>query len=237
MKIIKVNNYEELSQKACEFLIKEIPKNKKFILGFATGKSVLGTYKLLVKKFKEGKIDFSKIISFNLDEYFPIKKKNKNSFYFYMHKNLFDKINILKKNINLFNGETKNPKKECLNYERKLKKNKIDLQILGLGGNGHIGYNEPGSKINSEVRLINLNEKTLKDKSKNFKNGKMPSRAFTIGIKNILDSKKILLIVSGKNKKVAFEHLIRGKISLDWPVSFLKKHKNLTVIVNKKIFN
>jgi glucosamine-6-phosphate deaminase len=238
MKIIKTKNYNELSKTACEILIKEIEKKPNLVIGFATGKTPLGLYKELVKEYKNKKIDFSRIKTFNLDEYYPIKITDKNSYHYYMFKNLFNKINIKKSNINFLNGETKNPKKECLNYEQKIKRNPIDIQILGVGVNGHIGFDEPGSNFNSKTRLIDLSSSTLKRNSRFFnKKSQMPRKALTMGINTIMNSKKIILLASGKEKKQAIKHLIRGKIDEKWPVSILKNHKNLIAILDKSVLS
>ncbi len=233
MEIIKVKNYQELSKKSCDLLIKEVSKKPNLVIGFATGTTPLGLYKELISAYKNGKVDFSKIKSFNLDEYYPMKKKDKNSFYQYMFKHLFNKVNIKKSNINFLNGEAKNPENECLNYEKRIKRNPIDIQILGAGVNGHIGFNEPGSTIDSKTRAVNLTQLTIKHNSKFFKNEKIPKRALTMGIKTILKSRKIILLSSGKEKNLPIKNLIKGTISKNWPVSYLKKHKNLVLIADK----
>jgi len=219
MKLLIVKNYEEMSKKAAEIIINEIQKKPNLVLGFATGKTPRRAYKLLVKAYKKGKIDFSKIKAFSFDEYYPIKKSDKKSFYYYLHKNLFDKVNIEKENINLLNGETKNPAKECRDYETKVRKS--DLIILGVGENGHIAFNEPGSSFNSKTRLVKLKHKAVKD------------RALTIGISTIMSAKKLLLLASGKKKAEAIKCLLNCKPDGCCPVSFLKKHENLIVIVDK----
>ncbi|MEK6945962.1 MAG: glucosamine-6-phosphate deaminase [Nanoarchaeota archaeon] len=230
MKIIKVNNYSEMSKKACEIIIQEIKKKPNLVIGFATGETPLGLYRELIKYYKKKKIDFSRVKSFNLDEYYPIKKNDRKSYFYYMHKNLFNKINIKKTNVNLLDGETTNPAKECADYEKKIKKNPIDIQILGVGVNGHIGFDEPGSVLNSKTRLISLTRETIK---RNSKNGKIPKKALTIGVKTIMSAKKIILLADGKAKSDAINHLLEGKTNKDYPVSFLKKHKNLIAILDK----
>jgi glucosamine-6-phosphate deaminase len=234
MKLIKVKNYPELSRIAAELIISEISKKPGCVLGFATGQSPLGLYKNLVGAYNKRKVDFSKVKSFNLDEYYPIRKSDKNSFYYYMHKNLFEKINIKKENINFLNGEAKDPAKECSRYEKMLKKHDLDLQILGVGVNGHIGFDEPGSRVNSKTRLVSLTDKTRKYNSRHFKNERVPRQALTMGIRNILNSKKIILLASGNAKKESIKHLLEGKVSGKWPVTYLKKHKGLVLIADKK---
>jgi len=222
MKFIKVKNYKELSKKSSEIIIKEILKKPNLSLTLATGKTPKGLYKNLVKAYKNKKVDFSKLIFFNLDEFYPIKKTNKKSYYYYLHKNLFNKINIKKANIHLLNGETKNPQKECKDYEQKVKKNKIDICILGLGVNGHIAFNEPGSLVNSKTRLVNLKHKTI------------TNQALSQGIQTILSSRKIILLASGRKKSKSIKKLLDRKITKEYPVTYLKKHKNLIVIADKK---
>jgi glucosamine-6-phosphate deaminase len=219
MKIIKTKNYNEMSEKASEIVIKDILKNPDLTIAFATGKTPIGLYKNLVKAYQQKKISFSKIKAFNLDEYYPIRKKNKESFNYYLHKKLFNDINISKKNIVLLSGESKNWERECSNYEKNLKKNKVDLMILGVGVNGHIAFNEPNSEIDSKTRLIELKHNAVRKK------------ALTIGISTILSAKKIVLLASGKKKEKAINCLIKSKPNKSCPVSFLKKHNNLTVII------
>jgi len=227
MKIIKVKDYNELSDLTSKIIIKEIAKKSNLVISLPTGKSPLGTYKNLIKEYKKGQVDFSRIKTFNLDEYYPVKKNDKKSYRYYMFKNLFDKINVKKENINILDGDSKYFKKECQNFENKIKKNPIDLQILGIGVNGHIGFNEPGSSELSKTRLVNLAPETI---SRNKYKGK----ALTVGISTILKSKKIILLASGKDKAKAVAGLIKGEIDKNLPASFLKKNKNLTLIIDRE---
>lgn len=227
MKLLKTKNYAELSEKASEIIIKEIKRKPNLVLGFATGKTPLGLYKELVKAYKNKKVNFSKIKTFNLDEYYPIKKTDRKSYHYYMFKNLFDEVNVKRENINLLTGEAKNPVKECRNYENKIKKNPIDLQILGVGVNGHIAFNEPGSLINSKTRLVKLSDSTKKI-------NKINKKALTMGISTIMKARKIIFLASGKKKARAIKWLMKCKPNKCCPVSFLKKHKNLVVIVDKE---
>ena len=224
-----------MSKIACENVIDEILKKPNIRIGFATGQTPLLMYKELTNAYRKNKISFSGITSFNLDEYYPISRKNKNSYYDYMQKNLFKKINIKKSNINSLNGEAKNPEKECKNYERKIKKKKINLQILGVGVNGHIGFNEPGSSFNSKTRLVKLAEQTIERNSRFFKNKKeVPEHALTMGIRTIMNCDKIIFLASGKNKANVVKALVEGRINKNCPASFLKKHKNLVLIIDKQ---
>ena len=226
MKIIKTKNFKDMSNFASELISKKILEKPGISLGLATGYTQLGLYKSLVSKYKKGEFNFSRVKTFNLDEYYPIKKSSKKSFHHYMHKNLFNHVNIKKTNINLLNGETKDPKKECERYENKIKKNPIQIQILGLGVNGHVGFNEPGSSFYSKTRLVDLDPITIEDK-------KSPERALTMGVRTIFKAKKIILLASGKKKAKTVKRVIRGKINETCPASFMRKHKDFTVIVDK----
>lgn len=219
MKLIKVKNYQELSEKASELIINEIKKKPNLTIGFATGKTPLGTYKNLVNAYKKKKIDFSKIKAFSLDEFYPVKNSSKRSYYYYLFSKFFSKINIPRENIALLDGDVKDFRKECGNYEKKITTNRIDLQILGIGVNGHIGFNEPGSDLKSRTRLVKLTH--------------LKGKGLTIGISTILKSKKIILLASGEKKAKAIQGLVKGKIGKDCPASFLRRHKNLTVIIDK----
>ncbi len=222
MELIKVKNKREMAERASELIISEINKNPRLVLGFATGKTPLRTYKRLANAYKNGKVDFSKIKTFNLDEFYPpSKSKNeKKNYAYYMYKRVFDKLNIKKENINLLDGNKRDWKKECKEYETKIRKNTIDLQILGIGVNGHIGFNEPGSKLNSVTRLVQLTH--------------IEGKGLTMGISTIMKSKKIILLAFGRKKAKAIAEMMNGKITENLPASFLRKHKNVVVIVDKK---
>lgn len=227
MIIIETKNYKEMSLRTAEVLIDLINPNSKTVIGFATGETPIGMYKELIMFYKTKKVDFSNVISFNLDEYYLISKKDKKSFYYYMHRNLFNHVNIRKSNINFLNGEADNWKKECLEYEKKIGKNPIDVQILGVGRNGHIAFDEPGSSMSSHTRIVKLTDETKRINNVNY------SFALSVGISTIMKSKKIILLASGKEKAKAIKHLVYGKIDRKWPVSYLRKHKNLIVIIDK----
>lgn len=218
MKIIIAKNYSELSKRAAEIVIGEMQRKPDLVLGFCTGATPLGLYRELVKAEKERGISFSRVTTFNLDEYYPIKKTDKNSFYYFMFKNLFGKVKIRKNKINILNGEAKNPKKECQLYRKKLQKNKIDLQILGIGANGHIAFNEPGSSFKSKTRLVNF----------------AGQKALTMGIAEIMGAKKIILLASGIKKARAVKRMIEGTINPFCPASILQKHPNAIIILDEE---
>jgi glucosamine-6-phosphate deaminase len=227
MNIIKVKNYNGMSKIASNIIISEIMNKPNLTIGFATGKSPLGIYKNLINEYRKKRIDFSKIKTFNLDEYYPLKKNDKKSYRNYMFNNLFNNINVKKENINLLDGNSNNTAKECKDYEYKIKKNPIYLQILGIGVNGHIGFNEPGSSINSKTRLVNLAPETVK-------RNKYLNKGLTMGISTIMKSEKIILLASGKDKAKAVSGLIKDNISKNIPATFLRKHKNITLIIDSE---
>ena len=234
MKIIKTVSYKELSEKAEEIVVEALLKNPNLVLGLATGSTPLGLYQLLIKSFKEGRIDFSKVKTFNLDEYCGLKKSDDQSYYHFMHKNLFSKINIKKENIHMLNGMAKNHKEECARYEEGIKRaGGIDLQILGLGKNGHVAFNEPGSLKGSKTRLIKLDAQTRKDNSRFFESEKkVPKFALTMGIASILEAKKIILL-SGKEKKDIVRKVLKERVNPKIPASFLKLHRHCIFIIEE----
>ncbi|MEK6926410.1 MAG: glucosamine-6-phosphate deaminase [Nanoarchaeota archaeon] len=234
MKLIKVSNYSELSKLAAEIIIEQIKKKPNSVLGLATGQTPLGMYKELVKAYIQKKVDFSKVKTFNLDEYYNIKKTDKNSYHYYMCENFFSRVNVKSKNINMLHGKAKNVKQECQNYDKLLKQNPIDIQILGIGVNGHIGFDEPNSSFSSKTRLIDLTKSTIKRNSRFFKSKKQfPKHALTMGLSEIFKAKKIILLASGKAKKQIISKLIKSKPSEEIPASIIKKHKNSILIADK----
>jgi len=234
MIIIITKDYNELSKRAADIISIEANKKPDMKLGLATGSTPIGMYKELIKLYQEKKIDFSNVEAFMLDEYYPIKKSDKNSYY-YTNQKFLNKVNIKKSNLKILDGETKNSDKFCKEYDKKIRKDPFDLQILGVGVNGHIGFNEPGSSNNSKTRVIKLSENTRAVNSRFFKNiNNVPKNALTIGIGTIMKSKKIILLANGKNKAIAIKHLTEGKIDKNWPISFLRNHKNLVVILDKE---
>lgn len=232
MKIIITKNYNDLSSKAVEFVVKEILRKKSAILGLPTGGTPMGLYRKLIKM----KIDFSKIKIFTLDEYYGLDKNSNNSYYYYMKKYLFSHINIPEKNIYTLNGKAKNIDKECYQYEKLIKKNPIDLIVLGIGKDGHIGFNEPGSSLNSKTRLVNLDPSTRKANSIYFNNKieNVPKKALTVGISTIMSAKKILLLASGIEKADIIRNALKEDMSKDVPASVLKLHSHLTVILDNR---
>ena len=212
-------------------------KKQKCILGLATGSSPITVYEELVNIHKKEKLSFKNVITFNLDEYYPISSENTESYYNFMHQHLFDHIDIDKENINIPRGDLRKNEieKYCKSYESKIEKlGGIDFQLLGIGRTGHIGFNEPGSSINSITRLIKLDYLTREDASKAFRGiYNVPKTAITMGVSTILNAKRIVLLAWGENKKDVVYESIESSISQNITASFLQKHNNTTFVLDK----
>lgn len=212
-------------------------KGKKTVLGLATGSSPLGVYKKLIDLHKKEQFTFKNVITFNLDEYYGLKKDHKESYHHFMDEKLFKHIDINRNNIHIPDGELdkKSIDKLCKDYEKKIKScGGIDIQILGIGANGHIGFNEPGSNLNSVTRLVKLDYKTRKDARLNFNGIKnVPTSAITTGIKTILSSKRIILIAWGQAKAEAIKNSVESRQNVKVPASLLQLHENVTFILDK----
>lgn len=235
MQIIKVKNYQELSQKVAEIVKNHIQLKSNLVLGLPTGSTPILMYKLLVKMNKKGEINFSQVITFNLDEYFGLSANNIQSYHYFMDKNLFSKINIKKENIHLLDGKTKNPQTECDKYEQEINEaGGIDLQILSIGHNGHVAFNEPGSPFNSKTRLVNLDRETKINNGRYFDSaGKMPNQALTMGIATIMSAQEIILMAT-KNKKEIIEKTLKNMVTEQIPATILKQHPNCTLIIEQE---
>ncbi len=239
MRVIVCENYEEMSVKAARIVAGQINVKPNCVLGLATGSTPVGMYKKLIEMNKNGEIDFSEVCTFNLDEYYPIKKDNRQSYQYFMNQNLFDHINIDKQNTYIPNGEAKDPNVECNMYEKLIKKRGgIDLQILGIGQNGHIGFNEPNAHLNSYTHLTNLTESTIDANSRFFSEDEvMPTQALTMGISSILNAKKIILLASGAAKHRVVTELMNDTINTSCPASMLKIHSDVVLICDKDAFS
>ncbi|WP_432409641.1 glucosamine-6-phosphate deaminase [Wukongibacter sp. M2B1] len=236
MKINVVDNYEEMSKEAARLVAAQIRLKPESVVGFATGSTPTEMYKELVKMHREEGLDFSKIVSFNLDEYYPIDPKSEQSYYFYMMDNLFEHINIERSNINIPNGKAENVETECRQYEEKIRRaGGIDLQVLGIGPNGHIGFNEPDLKFEAETHIIDLDKKTIEANSRFFHSiDEVPKRAITMGIKTIMHAKKIVLLANGSGKAEVIKEAILGSIVPKLPASILQLHQDVTIICDKE---
>lgn len=236
MRLIIEDDFKKLSKRAAKIIANAIIKKPDLVLGLATGSTPLGTYKELIKMYNKENLDFSQVVTFNLDEYYNISQDDKNSYNYYMHENLFKHINIKEENINIPKGNVKEIKDYCKEYDKKIKKcGGIDLQLLGIGNNGHIGFNEPDKELNLRTHLTKLTKSTIEANARFFNSIKeVPDRAITMGLSSIMNSKKILLLASGKNKTNIIEELLtKDKATTEIPASALLMHSNLTVILDE----
>lgn len=233
MNIIKARNYDQLSKMAATIIGAKILESPKAVFGFATGGTPVGTYTELVRMYKEGLLDFSKLTTFNLDEYFGTPVTDKNSYYSFMHENLFNHVNIKAENVNLPNGMAPDADKECERYEKAIESaGGIELQLLGIGHNGHIGFNEPDDFFVDATQHVTLAESTI-DANARFYNSRdeVPKSALSMGIGTIMKARGILLLISGKDKAAIAEKALFGPVTPRVPASVLQLHKNCTVIL------
>lgn len=236
MKVIFRNDYGEMSQEAARTVARQILAKQDSVLGLPTGNTPIGMYGQLIKLCSHGLISFSKVVTFNLDEYCGLSSDHPGSFYQYMRENLFDHVDISWENIHIPDGVAPNIEGECRRYEEEIRRHGgIDLQVLGIGLNGHIGFNEPGSGWGTTTRQVQLSHETRRRESRNFGDpGEVPTQAITIGIKTIMRAKKILLLASGKEKAQAAEQALRGPVTEKAPASILQLHPAVTVILDKE---
>ena len=227
-----------IAREICDLVKSKQEKNKNCTIGFATGSSPTKVYQEIIKIHNDESLSFNNVITFNLDEYFPIEKDDNNSYHNFMKENLFDHIDIPKENINIPSGDIseKDITKFCSNYEKKIEKyGGIDIQLLGIGRTGHIGFNEPGSHFNSTTRLITLDHTTRFDASKSF-NGieNVPSKAITMGIRTIFNSKRIIMMAWGIQKGLIVKKSVENNITSLIPTTYLQNHKNTTLVLDKE---
>jgi len=213
----------------------QISRKKNTVLGLPTGQTPLGMYQELIKRFRKGEIDFSQVITFNLDEYYGLSPEHPQSYNYYMWQTFFNNINIKKENVFIPDGVTKDVQKECRYYESLIeKKGGIDLQFLGIGDNGHIGFNEPAIALNSKTHLVNLSQATIEANSRFFNDIEdVPRKALTMGMGTIMKAKQIILLASGMKKAPAIAKTINGKVNTEVPASLLQLHRDVTIIVDK----
>lgn len=234
MKIIICKNYDEVSKKAASIVLKEMKKKPDLNIGLATGSSPIGLYKNLIEAYKKNKISFKDVTSYNLDEYIGIDRGHPQSYYSFMHENLFKHIDIQDENIHVPENDSSRIDELAADYNKKLHEHQLDIQILGIGSNGHIGFNEPGTPLGNETFIVSLDEQTRIDNSRFFNSiDEVPKYAITMGIKNIMYSKKIVLIAAGKEKAKAVYKMIRGKVTKSFPASILQLHPDCTVILDE----
>lgn len=235
MRVIIVKDYDEMSKEAARIIAKQIKKKPDSVIGFATGGTPVGTYKELIRMHKEEGLDFSKLTTFNLDEYYGLGPDHPQSYYYYMFDNLFNHVNVDPKKVHIPDGLAKNVKDFCEKYEEEIKKaGGIDLQILGIGRDGHIAFNEPGSSLASRTRLVALAEETIKDNARFFeKEEDVPRFAISMGCGTIMEAKKLLLLANGEKKADAVTAFIEGPVTSQITSSVLQMHPDAVVILDE----
>ena len=235
MVIYAAKDYNDMSRKAANIMSAQVIMNPKAVLGLATGSTPVGMYRQLVEWYKKGDLDFSQVTSVNLDEYKGLSGENDQSYRYFMNTNLFDHINIDKARTFVPNGLEEDAEKACREYNEIIKAvGGIDMQLLGIGGNGHIGFNEPGEAFETETHCVDLTESTIQANARFFSSmDEVPKQAYTMGIKNIMSAKKILLIATGEKKAEALYNSLYGRITPNVPASILQLHNDVTVVADE----
>ena len=235
MKFVLCENYDEAMERAAEMAAGLIREKPDCILGLATGSTPIGMYDRLVREYEAGRLDFSRVTSFNLDEYYPITPDNDQSYRYFMNTHLFDRVNIDKSRTHVPNGNTRDPRRECEAYEAMIDASAgVDLQVLGIGQNGHIGFNEPECDLHAFTHLTDLTPSTIAANARFFERaGDVPCQALTMGMASIMKAKKILLLVTGAGKHAALQKLLGSEITTSCPATLLKLHPDVTVIYDR----
>ena len=235
MRIIITKNYEDMSQKAANIISAQIITKPNCVLGLATGSTPIGTYKVLVDRYNNGDLDFSTVSTVNLDEYRGLTHDNDQSYYYFMMNNLFKHVNIDLNRTHVPDGTIEDADKACADYEEIVKSyGGVDLQLLGLGHNGHIGFNEPASEFSKATHCVDLTESTIQANARFFeKIEDVPTQAYTMGIGTIMAAKKVLLIASGKDKAEIVKKAFFGPVVPEVPASILQMHQDVTIVIDE----
>ena len=235
MKIYKAKDYEELSRKAASIIASQVLMKPDCVLGLATGSTPIGTYKQLIEWYNKGDLDFSSVKSVNLDEYRGLTRDNDQSYYYFMYNNLFKHININMENTNVPDGTEPDSEKECSRYENVIEAyGGVDLQLLGLGHNGHIGFNEPDKDFPRTTHCVDLTQSTIEANKRFFASiDEVPKQAYTMGIGTIMKAEKILLVVSGSDKAQILHDVLCGPVTPHVPASVLQLHNDVIVVADE----
>lgn len=235
MRIIEAKNYEDLSKKAAEIIAAQVTLKPNAVLGLATGSTPVGTYKNLIKKYEEGELDFSQVTSVNLDEYKGLSGDHDQSYRYFMNDNLFNHVNIDKSRTSVPNGLEEDAAKACADYDAVIESvGGVDLQLLGIGGNGHIGFNEPAEEFKVGTHCVKLTESTIEANARFFESiDDVPKYAYTMGIGNIMNAKTVLLIASGKNKAQAVYDSFFGPVTPHVQAYILQLHRDAIIIADE----
>lgn len=241
MQVIIKKDYDKCCEWAANYIAKKIKKfapteNKKFVLGLPTGSTPLGVYKCLIAMNKAKKISFKNVVTFNMDEYVGLPATHDQSYHYFMYDNFFNHIDIKKENVHILNGMAKNPVAECAAYEKAIKEaGGINLFLGGVGVDGHIAFNEPGSSLVSRTRVVDLTQDTRIVNSRFFGGdiSKVPSQAFTVGIGTICDAQEVLIVINGYNKARALQQAVEGPVSQMWAITALQMHPSATIVCDE----
>lgn len=235
MKVIIVENYDEMSKIAAEIITDVVQANPRATLGLATGSTPIGCYKLLADYCNSKRVSFAGVKAVNLDEYVGLSASHNQSYAYFMRRNLFDNIDIDLSNTRIPNGEAEDVQLECRRYSDLLESVPRDVQVLGLGSNGHIGFNEPNTPFDSLTHLVDLTDNTIADNSRLFNDpNEVPRKAITMGIAEIMQARKIILLASGANKAQAVFSMVKGEVTNKCPASILQRHPDCTVVIDKE---
>ncbi|MCH1627274.1 glucosamine-6-phosphate deaminase [Fredinandcohnia quinoae] len=236
MKLIMAKDYQEMSNKAADVIINQVKEKPNTVLGLATGGTVIGMYEALIQDHQKNNTSYKEVHSVNLDEYVGLEYTNQQSYHYYMNDQLFSHIDIQADNVIIPNGLAENIDAACQEYEKAIAElGGVDLQILGIGQNGHIAFNEPGTSFDSITHKVELTESTRNANMRYFDSiDEVPTHAMTMGISTILKSKQILLLASGKSKAEAIYNFINGEVHESNPASALKNHPNVTIIADEE---
>lgn len=236
VKLVIVKDYNDMSKQAAKLIAEEVTRNPKTVLGLATGGTPVGMYRELVSLHQQDGVDFSQAQSFNLDEYVGLPSLHPQSYRTYMNENLFAHINLPAEKTHVPQGDAEDLEAECKRYEQAIAQaGGIDIQVLGIGNNGHIGFNEPGSTKDTTTRVVALTQSTIKANARYFDSiQEVPTQAVSMGIQTILGAKKIILLASGEAKAQAVSQMLEGELTADVPASLLQLHPDVTVIVDEE---
>jgi glucosamine-6-phosphate deaminase len=235
MNVLIVKNNKEAGQKVGTMFLDAVKNNPEIILGLATGSSPISTYEYIIENSKDGAVDWSKVTTFNLDEYKGLEPTHKKSYRYFMNENLFDGININKENTHVPSGAISS-NEEAAKYDDAIRNaGGIDIQLLGLGINGHVGFNEPNTPFESITSIVDLTESTIEANSRFFQSkDEVPTQAISMGLQSIMNAKKVILIATGENKAEAVKHLVEGPVSTEWPCTVLLNHADVTVVIDEE---
>jgi len=234
MRIIKVKDYGQMSRAAANIISAQVILKPDCVLGLATGSSPIGTYQQLIEWYKKGDLDFSHVTSVNLDEYVGLKPDHDQSYHYFMHHNFFDAINIDPGRINIPDGCAADMDAECVRYDGVLRGLGVDLQLLGLGNNGHIGFNEPAGEFSKGTHVVKLTQSTLEANKRFFASiDEVPKTAISMGTYDIMQAQRVLMVASGKAKAEAVKAMVTGPITPQMPASILQFHKDFTLVADE----